>query len=103
MNSATFPVTAMVASFGISACLGYPASHETFINQSAYWVGKSIFSLKRNSGPSYDIKKLPNGNMEEEWVEGLKCRGFYEYDTRTNIIVSWRFEGSATDCISVAP
>jgi len=100
----TFRLTcAVLVSLYLSACIGRPASHETFVNQSTYWVGKSIDRLHRNSGPSSGVHQLSNGDFEEEWIRGTKCREFYEYNPRTSIIVGWRFEGSKADCISVAP
>ena len=103
MNWLCLLVTAMLIALTLSGCVGHPANHETFVNQSTYWVGKSIQDRRRNSGHSLGVKQLPSGNMEEEWVWGSKCRKFFEYDPKTNIIVSWRFEGSTTECISVAP
>jgi len=103
----TFGLTcAVLLGLSLSGCLAHPASHETFVNQGTYWVGKTIYALRNNSWPSQAIKQLPNGNMEEEWISGYvtnRCREFYEYDPRTSIIVGWRFEGSKADCISVAP
>jgi hypothetical protein len=94
----------MLATIALSGCLvGHPASHEIFVSQSTYWVGKPIQNRRDRSGPSLGVRTLPNGHMEEEWVRGHKCRSFYEYDPKTNIIVGWRFEGSTADCISVAP
>jgi hypothetical protein len=98
----SFTVT-MLVSFCFYGCMGYPASHKTFANQSTYWVGKSIQNLRRSSGPSLGTKDLVNGHIEEGWVRGYRCREFFEYDPQTNMIIGWRFEGSTTDCISVAP
>jgi hypothetical protein len=103
MNRLDLWVTAMLAVLPLSGCLvGHPASHETFVNQSTYWVGKPIQNRRNNSGPSLGVKPLPNGNMEEEWIWET-CRKYYEYDPKTSIIVGWRFVGSTTECISVAP
>ena len=101
MNRLCFWLAAMVTVSMLTACWGYPASHETFVNQSNYWVGKSIQSLRRSSPPSRGIRELSNGNMEEEW--GYKCPKFYEYDPKTNTIIGWRFVGLSEECISVAP
>jgi hypothetical protein len=45
-------------------------------------------------------RKLPNGNMEEEYEGGLglKCRVFFEIDESAGKIVSWRHEGPDNIC-----
>jgi len=93
-------ITVLICS-GLPGCVGRLASHEIFVSQSTYWVGESILTRRKNSGPSRGVHPLPNGHMEEEWSHGARCRKFFEYDPATNIIVKWRFTGLPADCIGI--
>jgi len=86
---------------GVAGCVGRLASHDIFVNQAHYWIGKSILALRRNSGPSRGVRQISNGHMEEEWAHGARCREFFEYDPATNIVVKWRFTGLPADCIGI--
>lgn len=81
-----------------------PVSHETFVTFNDYWIGKDIRGLRKSSGLSLGISELSNGNKEEGWLTSWgKCRVFFEFDSVTSIIVRWRFEGTKTECVRVAP
>ncbi len=65
-------------------------------------VGKSIDDQLRlnNAYPDRLIasKTLGNGNVENEYRWYGDCRYFYEFNPGTRVIVSWRFEGSQSEC-----
>ncbi|HXG29987.1 MAG TPA: hypothetical protein VNJ47_14195 [Nevskiales bacterium] len=43
-------------------------------------------------------KTLPNGNFENGYEYRRTCRYFFEVDSKTRTVVSWRFEGSEEGC-----
>lgn len=104
---------ASIALFSVSmaGCACGP-DHEAFVAQENSTIGRPIYSgwLKAKPGDQGFLgrKLLPNGNVEIGWIHGWgsryrkgECRVYYEYNPATNIVISWRFEGSETDCVSV--
>jgi len=93
----------------ISGCACGP-SHSAFVAQQGSTVGRPLSSGWLSAKPGdqgfLGRKLLTNGNME---IGGLwhmrnqlnECRVYYEYNSNTNIVLRWRFEGSETDCVSV--
>jgi len=84
------------------ACCSVEARHNNFKEHHQSQVGK-----KATDPSSYVARypqtliraiKLPNGNIEFEYKRLRSCRYFYEIDSKTNIIISWRFEGETRDC-----
>jgi hypothetical protein len=56
-------------------------------------------SLSRGS------RKLPNGNLEEEWRAGFRddCPVFFEVDPETRKVLAWRLGLPDDDCILADP
>jgi len=74
--------------------------HESFLNHYGWYVGKSIQFFRSTASPPVSVKKLPNGNYEEEyWLWKGTCRFYYECDSQTGIIVRWRYEGGEQSCV----
>lgn len=77
--------------------------HENFKAHMQQNVGSSIDSpLEPGVAlPKYLLgsRDLPNGNIENKYMDRGACRYFFEYDPATRIIVDWRFEGSEKDCV----
>lgn len=80
--------------------------HEEFIALYEYFVGKTIQLFRSGGWGQYLIQTivLPNGNLEDKydgrfWKNSGSCWVYYEYDPKTKIITSWRYEGSDADCI----
>ena len=91
----------LLSGSALQSCIGGGGSdrHKVFVEVNQSYIGSTIQDFKRTAGKSVGIKPLANGNSEEEWKSYGSCRYFYEYVPVTGIIVSWRFEGSKTDCV----
>lgn len=78
-----------------------PSPHESFKNHYNWYVGKTIQFFRTGSAPPEGkAKRLPNGNLEDEyWLYKGACRIYYEYNPETGIIVRWRFEGGEQNCV----
>lgn len=78
--------------------------HENFKEHMADSVGRSLDTA--NWSKPYlkpeSVRKMPNGNIENEYKWRGACKYFFEYDPRTRIIVEWRFIGTEEDC-TVSP
>ena len=76
--------------------------HENFVSIMRSQIGKSADDPNSYTGAyhRYRIleKRLENGNIEEEYKRGQRCRHFFEIDTKSRIIVGWRYEGAEKDC-----
>lgn len=76
--------------------------HENFKMHMNAKIGMSIDSPPRITGidPEDLISSttLPNGNLESTYRYRGTCRYSFEYNSKTRIIVGWRFEGSEHDC-----
>jgi len=98
-------VIALLAS-GCASWAEWP--HENFEHNYGGQVGKRaddpFTSIARYPQKIVAERFLPNGNKEIELlhagsrVDGRKCVVFYEVDQKTNVIVSWRFEGDEKMC-----
>lgn len=76
--------------------------HENFRAHMNSNVGSSI-DKPREPGVALaryllGSRDLPNGNIENEYLDRGSCRYFFEFDPKTRIIIGWRFEGSERDC-----
>ena len=93
-------ITMLVFVFQSSCYLELKSPHESFKNHAQWYIGKTIQFLRSGTGHPESVKKLTNGNIEEEYsIRKGKCRIFYEYAPDTGIIVNWRFEGGEKECI----
>jgi hypothetical protein len=80
--------------------------HENFKNHMKDNVGRKaddpFSSIIRYSDRVIGKTALPNGNTEVKYRGRGTCITYFEVDSKTNIIVGWRFEGSEKDC-AIAP
>lgn len=82
-------------------------SHQNFVNTMQLQVGREVGDpdLTRNRYRDRLVRtsRLQNGNMEEEYKSGigLRCRTFFEIDTKATKVVGWRYEGTREDCAIV--
>jgi hypothetical protein len=86
-------------------------THQVFIDQNSWWVGKNVNVLHQQKYfPPLDAKILKNSNIEEKWgwhvswnkkEQIYTCFVFYEHDPKTKVVVNWRYEGRKEDCIGV--
>lgn len=75
--------------------------HQNFVLLIDDSVGKKIDDPRTNWVDRRSLvqsKRLPNGNIENKYRWRGTCRYYYEFDPKTRIIVSWRYEGSKEDC-----
>ncbi len=85
----------------LSACATM-SCHENFISLHQNQVGQSA------DGPASFIQRYPqlvtgpkalaNGNVEYEERGRGTCRSYYEVDSTSRKVLSWRFEGAEKDC-----
>lgn len=100
-----FVFTMLVASCAIGS--GWP--HENFKEIYGGKVGENADDPNLLAG-GYPKKKvgstyLPNGNIEVHYVMDNpwgQCDIFYEVNSETRVIVSWRYQGSHEAC-SIPP
>ena len=86
--------------------------HENFKRHYGSQVGKRVddpsTSIARYPEDIVAKRVLPNGNTEFELLKAIsqirdaQCAVFYEVDSKTNVIVAWRFEGDEKIC-AMAP
>jgi hypothetical protein len=92
-----------------AACTGCFAisGHENFLRVMQWHVGKRIDdpNTPRNRYPGIPLPStvLPNGDVEEQWVFQRKgfdilCRVYFRVDSKSQRIISYRYEGSPYDC-----
>lgn len=91
------PLTLFLASCGLD-----PHDNFKWLNQRnvGTTIDKPALGESTNPRGLLESKRLPNGNIENKYKRRGTCRVFYEFDPDTRIIVSWRFEGKTSDCIS---
>lgn len=85
----------------VAACSSV-TPHDNFQLIFGQSVGKSIDADARITNAYTDrllsTTELPNGHFENKYLWYGACRYFFEIDSQTRIIVSWRFEGTDADC-----
>ena len=97
-----------VTVFALVACATTP-QQDNFRQVMQRQVGKSaddsdfyptLYRLKQS-----DSKRLPNGNVREEYAAGPKgkCKLFFETTPDTRRVVGWSSEGDRGDCVIVRP
>lgn len=97
MNIGAFLLLIMLA---ISSCTSFDL-HENFINHMSSNVGLHITDKRSWAAqPSRFVSTqlLENGNSEHKYLFYRTCFYFFEEDSKTGILVGWRFEGSKEDC-----
>ena len=73
--------------------------YESFLDHYGRNVGRTIGPVRRAIGSPDKVIKLPNGNIEEEYIlKNTKCHVYYEYPPETNLITTWRSEGGPNGC-----
>ena len=75
--------------------------HESFKAHMSRNVGKRIsdpHTLWIQEDRYVSAHALENGNMEHKYRFRGSCFYFFEVEKDTEVIVSWRFEGSKNDC-----
>jgi sarcosine oxidase delta subunit len=94
----------------LAACLLFPSlsscgsvtPHENFVAIMRSQLGRDADDPNsytgRYRGYRLSMRDLANGDVEEEYERGEKCRHFFEIDKKTRKIVGWRFEGRERDC-----
>lgn len=89
----------------VVSCSGFYSPHENFKEIIGHNVGRSADDPRtlvvRYPELYADNKILSNGNTENRYQWIRSCSYFLEIDKETNVIVSWRFEGSEDDCIII--
>jgi hypothetical protein len=94
---------ALILFESLSAC-AFQSAQENFSHWMQCQVGKKVDDADAftNRYPQLRVavRNLPNGNLEEEYKAGymLRCRVYFEVDTSSRKIVSWRYEGTDQDC-----
>lgn len=102
--------SALVTIVLLSACASWEEwPHENFKHYYAGQVGKRVddpsTSIARYPEDIVARRVLPNGNTEFELLKAVsqiddaKCLVFYEVDSKTNVIVAWRYEGDDQVCV----
>jgi hypothetical protein len=97
-----------VTVLGLAACATTP-QQDNFRQVMERQVGKSaddadfyptLYRLKQT-----DSKRLPNGNVREEYAAGAKgkCKLFFETTPGPRRVVGWSSEGDRGDCVIVRP
>ncbi len=93
----------LVAVLTSCAC-GSLSPHKNFKTHMSSTVGKRISDpgtwAREDRGVS--VQALENGNEEYKYMFRRSCFYFFEVEKSTEVIVSWRFEGSEKDC-QIAP
>lgn len=90
-------IFACVASVGCSTI----PQHENFVFQMNATLGKSFDSSRMTwGGEKYHLstRTLPNGNVERGYQYRGTCKYFFELNSITNVVVSWRYEGLRENC-----
>src|ERR1700694_2595975 len=94
-------LAAMVSSCGLIAGCTISGS-ENFVRRMQSDVGRSAddpFVIRNRDRPQRtDVKTLTNGNTEEEFSYGPRCRVYFEIDATSRTITKWRFDPSRQDC-----
>lgn len=95
--------------FCVISCVSTACSsitpQENFADFVQVNVGKKVGENQRHGMASNNFiqsRKLSNGKMELEYKDFRSCRLFFIVDPATNIVESWRSEGSTEDC-ALAP
>ena len=87
-----------------SACSAL-TPHQNFKMHMENKIGMSIDAPPAKTGidPAdlVSTRALPNGNFENGYQYGKTCRYFFEVNSKTRVVVAWRFEGSEEDCAIV--
>ena len=86
----------------IGGCVTSTTPHENFKNRMNYSVGKRaddpLTSITRYSDRVKGRTVLANGNIEIQYDSIRDCMVYFEVDSKSNVIVNWRFEGSEQTC-----
>jgi hypothetical protein len=75
--------------------------HENFVSQMNATLEKFFDSSRMTWGDEkyhLSTRTLPNGNVERGYQYRDKCKYFFELNSITNVVVSWRYEGLIEDC-----
>lgn len=78
--------------------------HENFKQHMSRNVGKKIgdpTTKWMNERVLMRSRELPNGQIEYQYRFRGTCRYYFEVDSKTSVIVGWRFEGTEEDCAIV--
>ena len=86
-----------------------PPENDNFRQVMQRQVGKSaddtdfyptLYRLKQT-----DSKRLPNGNVREEYAAGRggKCKVSFEVSPAARRVVGWSADGDASDCVIARP
>ena len=101
-------VRGVIFSCSVFVCsCSYLDAHQNYVRARQLQIGRSIDDpyAVRNRYPDrrVGVRALPNGNIEEEFKDGLglRCRTFFEIDNKAGKIVAWRYEGTKQDCAIV--
>ncbi len=80
-------------------CVNYDP-HLNFKKVVSGHVGKSMSSSSTFLSNDYllNSKGLSNKNIENEYQYHGTCRYYYEYDSKSKIIVGWRYTGQKNHC-----
>jgi hypothetical protein len=93
----------------LAACASSPPANDNFRQVMQRQVGKSaddsdfyptLYRLKQ-----MDSKRLPNGNVREQYAAGRdgKCKLYFETTPGARQVVGWSSEGDSEDCIIARP
>ena len=87
-----------------SCACGNLSPHENFKTHMSSTVGKRISDTGTwaREDRRVSVQTLENGNKEYKYMFRRSCLYFFEVEKNTEVIVSWRFEGSEKDC-QIAP
>ena len=79
--------------------------HDNFKNHMQMHIGGKVTDpasyLSRYSERIEGRYLLTNGNTEVGFIQNENCKVFFEVDSKTNIIIDWRFDGEKIDCVIV--
>ena len=99
----------LLACLLLAACATQRPGHEAFKRVMDSQVGKhaddSDFYPVYYRLRQVESKRLPNGNLEDEYRAGRKgeCRLVFETTPGTRRVVGWHIEGPTGDCVILPP
>ena len=93
----------LLLSVSLASCaVSFGDPHEKYKELMSGNVGRPIEKLRIWFGKPPEMlvasRRLPNGNIENEYRYIRSCRTFFEFDPKSRIVVNWRLEGPKTDC-----
>jgi len=100
MNRVLRIIAVVLLPVAVQSCIFPGDPHDAFKSHMQYNLGRDIRNPSTNWVREENLvqsRKLPNGNIENEYRWRGSCRYFFEVEAVTRIIVNWRLQGEQ-DC-----